>query len=49
MRKGPYRPTESKYKGRAHEMYVSYDLQQKTRDGFELYQTEVDSSRGRPS
>jgi hypothetical protein len=26
-----YRPTESKYKGGAHEMYVTYDLQQKTR------------------
>jgi hypothetical protein len=28
-----YRPTESKYKGGAHEMYVTYDLQQKTRGG----------------
>jgi hypothetical protein len=26
-----YRPTESKYKGGAHEMYVTYDLEQKTR------------------
>jgi len=26
-----YRPTESKYKGGAHEMYVAYDLEQKTR------------------
>jgi len=26
-----YRPTESKYKGRASEMYVTYDLEQKTR------------------
>lgn len=28
-----YRPTESKYKGSAHEMYVTYDLEQKTRSG----------------
>jgi hypothetical protein len=28
-----YRPTESKYKGGAHEMYVTYDLEQKTRSG----------------
>src|SRR5215510_13023657 len=28
-----YRPTESKYKGGAHEMYVTYDLKQKTRGG----------------
>jgi hypothetical protein len=28
-----YRPTESKYKGKAHEMYVTYDLKQKTRSG----------------
>ena len=28
-----YRPTESKYKGGAHEMYVTYDLRQKTRSG----------------
>jgi hypothetical protein len=26
-----YRPTEAKYKGGAHEMYVTYDLEQKTR------------------
>jgi len=26
-----YRSTESKYKGGAHEMYVTYDLEQKTR------------------
>jgi len=33
-----YRPTESKYKGGAHEMYVTYDLEQKTRsDGSALY------------
>jgi len=28
-----YRPTEAKYKGGAHEMYVTYDLAQKTRSG----------------
>lgn len=28
-----YRSTESKYKGRAKEMYVTYELDQKTRDG----------------
>ena len=28
-----YRPTESKYKGGAHEMYVTYDLKQRTRGG----------------
>lgn len=28
-----YRPTESKYKGGAHEMYVTYDLKQETRSG----------------
>jgi hypothetical protein len=28
-----YRPTESKYKGGADEMYVTYDLQQKMADG----------------
>ena len=28
-----YRPTESKYKGGASEMYVTYDLEQKTRGG----------------
>lgn len=28
-----YRPTESKYKGGAHEMYITYDLRQKTRGG----------------
>jgi hypothetical protein len=32
-RKRGYRPTESKYKGGAHEMYVTYDLEQKTRGG----------------
>jgi hypothetical protein len=30
-----YRPTESKYKGGAKEMYVTYDLKQKTRGGNE--------------
>jgi hypothetical protein len=28
-----YRSTESKHKGSAHEMYVTYDLEQKTRGG----------------
>jgi hypothetical protein len=28
-----YRPTESKYKGGASEMYVTYDLEQATRSG----------------
>ena len=28
-----YRPTESKYKGRAKELYVTYDLEQETRGG----------------
>ena len=28
-----YRPTESKYKGGAQEMYVTYDVKQKTRSG----------------
>jgi hypothetical protein len=28
-----YRPTESKYKGGAREMYVTYDLDQRTRGG----------------
>jgi hypothetical protein len=28
-----YRPTESKYKGGATEMYVTYDLEQRTRGG----------------
>jgi hypothetical protein len=32
-----YRPTESKYKGGAHEMYLTYDLDQKTRSGHALY------------
>jgi hypothetical protein len=31
--KGRYRPTEAKYKGGAHEMYVTYDLKQRTRGG----------------
>lgn len=31
--RGRYRPTESKYKGGAAEMYVTYDLDQKTRGG----------------
>ncbi len=29
----PYKPTESKYKGRAEEMYVTYDVRQETRGG----------------
>jgi hypothetical protein len=33
MKKDRYRPTESKYKGGAHQMYVTYDVQQKTRSG----------------
>jgi hypothetical protein len=32
-RKAGYRPTESKYKGGASEMYVTYDVEQKTRGG----------------
>jgi hypothetical protein len=32
-----YRPTESKYKGGAKEMYVTYDLEQKTRGGSATY------------
>jgi hypothetical protein len=28
-----YRPTESKYKGGAHEMFVTYELDQRTRGG----------------
>jgi len=32
-----YRPTESKYKGGAHEMYVTYDLEQQTRRGSAIY------------
>src|SRR2546425_7981162 len=32
-RKSSYRTTESKYKGGAHEMFVTYDLEQKTRGG----------------
>ncbi len=32
-----YRATESKYKGGAHEMYVTYDLEQRTRSGSAIY------------
>jgi hypothetical protein len=32
-----YRPTEAKYKGGASEMYVTYDLEQKTRSGSAIY------------
>ena len=28
-----YRPTESEYKGGAHDMFVTYDLDERTRDG----------------
>ncbi|MHB9033457.1 MAG: hypothetical protein ACYC6L_10455 [Anaerolineae bacterium] len=34
-KKRRYRATESKYKGRAVEMYVTYDIDQKTRGGGE--------------
>ena len=30
-----YRPTESKYKGGAEDMYITYDLKQETRSGKE--------------
>src|SRR5712691_2879883 len=33
MRNHKYRSTESKFKGGAHEMFVTYDLEQKTRGG----------------
>lgn len=33
LHKHRYRPTESKFKGGADEMYVTYDLRQKTRGG----------------
>jgi hypothetical protein len=36
-RRRRYRPTESKYKGGATEMYVTYDLDQKTRGGSATY------------
>lgn len=37
-KKHRYKPTESQFKGRANEMYVTYDLQQRTRgDGHALY------------
>jgi len=32
-----YRPTESKYKGGARDMYVTYDHEQKTRGGSAIY------------
>jgi hypothetical protein len=32
-----YRPTEAKYKGGADEMYVTYDLEQRTRGGHAVY------------
>jgi hypothetical protein len=37
MRATGYRPTESKYKGGAEEMYVTYDLEQRTRSGTAVY------------
>ena len=33
VKRRSYRPTEAKYKGGAKEMYVTYDLEQKTRGG----------------
>jgi hypothetical protein len=32
-----YHSTESKYKGGAHEMHVTYDLEQRTRNGSAVY------------
>jgi hypothetical protein len=39
--KRSYRPTESKYKGGAQEMYVTYDLEQKTRGEHEAVYPKV--------
>lgn len=36
-----YRSTESKYKGGAHEMYVTYDVKQKTRANHETLYPKV--------
>jgi hypothetical protein len=36
-KKQRYRATEAKYKGGATEMYLTYDLEQKTRSGSALY------------
>ncbi len=37
-----YQPTESKYKGGADEMYITYDLEQPTRGGGKaLYPKEI--------
>ena len=36
-----YKATETKYKGRAHEMYVTYDLPQHTRGGGEAVYPKV--------
>jgi hypothetical protein len=33
IRASSYRPTESKYKGGAEEMYITYDVEQRTRGG----------------
>lgn len=35
--KRKYRPTESKYKGGAKEMYITYELEQRTRSGTATY------------
>jgi hypothetical protein len=40
-RKHSYRPTESKYKGGAREMYVTYDLEQRTRGGSSAFYPKV--------
>ena len=36
-----YRPTEAKYKGRAHEMHLTYDLPQQTRGGGQAWYPKV--------
>src|SRR5258708_10841080 len=36
-----YKATEAKYKGRAEEMYVTYDIEQKTRGGNEALYPKV--------
>ncbi len=36
-----YHPTEAKFKGGAHEMYVTYDLEQKTRSGSHAIYSKV--------
>ena len=37
-----YRPTESQYKGGAEEMYITYDLEQRTRSGGHASYPKVD-------